>query len=166
MDPVEEFAGRHRNSLQECIVGLVVARGEKFFEQFVVEFPQNLSADKVKDSFIEIGMEFMALLRSHDGGNLSPDVVNLTRPIREVYKDYFVIEDHGKYLVETENGDGPGPYVEHSWDDLSKATRYPYIQGNIASPPQGVIHQSQYEMPPTARRVRIRVKETIEVSRQ
>ncbi len=159
MDPVEEFAGRHRNSLQECIVGLVVARGEKFFEQFVVEFPQNLSADKVKvkDSFIEIGMEFMALLRSHDGGNLSPDVINLPRPIREVYREFTVIENEGKYFM-----DGGPTLQEGQWTNLSRCTRYPADWMGTETLP----HPSIYEISPKARKARIRVKESIEAPRQ
>ena len=157
MDPVEEFAEKHRISLQGCIVGLVVARGGKFFEQFVLEFPQNLSADKLKDFFIEIGMEFMALLRSHDRGNPSPDVVNLTRPIREVYREFTVIENEGKYFMDN------GPTVQDGLStDLSQCTKYPADWMRAEAFP----HPSIYDVAPMARKVRIRVKESIEAPRQ
>ncbi len=64
-------------------------------------------------------MEFMALLRTHNRGDPSPNVINLTRPIRETHKDYFVVQDQGKYFVETQSGDGPGFHIGHSRDDLS-----------------------------------------------
>ena len=66
---IEQIAEEHCSpDSQGCIIGILACRNGGFVQLFAQEFPQNETPEKVKDVFIQVGIEMMAFLKTFDKG--------------------------------------------------------------------------------------------------
>lgn len=51
-----------------CIVGLMVCRNGGFYKSFMIEFPQDISPDRIVDVFMDGGVQLKTSLEKFDKG--------------------------------------------------------------------------------------------------